>query len=282
MTDTNKILAVWDFTLSKLDREIEDIRPELNSLFKKWVCQEEKGDSGYLHFQGRGSLWKRRRLNEVLSIIKMSEIKELHISPTVTENMVGEPFYCLKADTRVAGPFRQDDPEARYIPRQYRGMLDSLYPYQQKIFDSATDFDSRSINFIYDPCGAKGKSTIASLCALYGRGIQIPAVNDAEKLIASVCDILRSKDDRTPGVIFVDMPRAMDKRHLSGVYTAIEEIKKGFVYDLRYSYKEWWFDSPAVWVFANIPPDLSLLSRDRWRLWTISEDKDLDPYDPMS
>jgi len=87
--------------------------------------------------------------------------------------------------------------------------------------------------------------------------------------VASVCDILMAKQMRDPKCIFIDLPRAMDKKHLRGLFTAIEQIKKGKVFDTRYSYKEWWFDSPQVWVFTNIPPKTHYLSADRWNLYQI-------------
>ena len=117
------------------------------------------------------------------------------------------------------------------------------------------------------------------MAELYGRGIDLPPVNDAEKLIQSLCDICMAKQLRDPSPVFVDLPRAMDKSRLNGIYTAIEQIKKGKLYDLRYNYKEWWIDSPALWVFSNIEPDMTMLSRDRWRLWTIDDKKNLIPYE---
>lgn len=87
-----------------------------------------------------------------------------------------------------------------------------------------------------------------------------------------------AKETRSPSPIFLDMPRAMNKERLNGIYTAVEQIKKGKLYDLRYSYKEYWIDSPQIWVFSNIEPDISLLSRDRWRIWTIDETMNLQKY----
>lgn len=272
--------ATWDWTLPKSE-EFSEVRDKLRQIFKKWVCQEERGDTGYEHFQGRGSLFKKRRLAELKPLLQSVGLDSMHLTPTVSANQKGEPFYMTKADTRVAGPWSDRDEEDKYVPRQYRGLLQRLYPYQQAIYDSAQSFDSRTINLIYCPQGGKGKSTIAALCCLHAKGLRIPAVNDAEKLLASVCDILTAKQERQPGVVFVDLPRAMDKKRLGGIYSAIEEIKNGCVYDLRYSYKEWWFDSPAVWVFSNQEPDLGLLSRDRWKIFRINCFMNLEPIDPV-
>lgn len=274
--------AVWDWTLSAKEgkddeRNVEQVMNVVKQLFKKWKFQKERGDSGYLHYQGRGSLWKKRRATELNKLLQQLNVQDMHVAPTVTENINGDAFYVLKIDTRVEGPWSDQDME-NYIPYQYRGLMDKLYPYQQTIWDSGDERNSRLINYILCLNGNIGKSTIAALCDLYKRGLDLPPVNDSEKLIYSVCDILMAKQERNPKIVFVDMPRAMDKKKLGGMYTAIEQIKKGKVFDLRYTYKEWWFDSPQVWVFGNHEPDLRLMSMDRWKIWTVNEMMELVPY----
>lgn len=205
--------------------------------------------------------------------------------PNFCEPTVGAPktfdynCYAGKVQTRTRGPWTDKDAEPAYIPRQYRDKMNSLYPFQKFIFDSAKEFDDRIINMIFCPSGNVGKSTIASLCELFGKGIDLPPVNDADRLIQSCCDICMAKQIRDPSPIFVDLPRAMNKDRLNGIYTAIEQIKKGKLYDLRYTYKEWWIDSPTIWVFSNIEPDMMLLSKDRWRIWKVVN-KELVPYVP--
>lgn len=275
-------VAVWDFTLPAEGRDDPQVIAAVKKLFKKWTVQKEQGDSGYVHYQGRGSLFKKRRFEETKKLCSQIGWDDVHLSPSSNNSQKGVCFYTQKEDTRVAGPWTDDDEEDEvYIPRQYRGIADRLQPWQQRVWDSADVFDTRSINLIYDPLGGNGKSTIASVMDLHKRGIDLPPMNDAEKLIQSVADILMARRQREPKVVFIDLPRAMDKRRLGGLYTAIEQIKKGKVYDTRYQYKEWWFDSPQIWVFSNIEPDLSMLSADRWKVWTIKS-QELVPIVPMS
>lgn len=260
----------------------EDIIKVLRRVVKHFIFQEERGDSGYLHYQGRISLIKKRRKNEFMTLWKSLETAvpfPNYCEPTSNPVYVtGDFSYAMKEDTRIRGPW-DDRVTEKYIPRQYRNMLSRLYPFQQRIFDSAKEFDSRIINLIYCQQGNQGKTTVAALCELYGNGVDLPPVNDAEKLIQSLCDICIARDCRDPSPVFVDLPRAMDKSRLNGIYTAIEQIKKGKLYDLRYHYKEFWIDSPQIWVFSNIEPDLDMLSRDRWCIWTINENKELVLYD---
>lgn len=267
-------LYVFDFTLSADDFAMTDCKGFCQQLFKKWTFQLERGETGYLHFQGRGSLWKPKRLGECINLVN-AICKEMHISHTTTEVATsGDMFYVTKADTRVDGPWTDKDVEL-YIPRQYRDILP--YPWQQKVLDSVHNFNSRIVNLIYDPAGCQGKSTIAAICCLKNNGIIIPPVNDHEKLMASVCDILSAKEERRPGPIFIDLPRYMDKSRLYGIISSIEQIKNGYSYDMRYKYKEWWFDSPPVWVFSNMELPVSSLTNDRWKIWEILEGE-LVPY----
>lgn len=268
-------VALFAFRQTCSSYTLEDLLSFCKKYGKEWEFQMEKSDTGYIHYQGWISLTKKRRKNEILKVVissgdRLPEYFEPASSPDIK-------FYCQKHDTRLEGPWSSKTPE-KYIPRQYRDMLDKLYPYQKEVYDSAKQFDTRIINMIYCKTGNIGKSTIASVCELFGNGIDLPPVNDAEKLIQSCCDICIAKDTRTPSPIFVDLPRAMNKDRLNGIYTAIEQIKKGKLFDLRYTYKEYWIDSPQIWVFSNIEPELSMLSLDRWRIWTVNENMELEKY----
>ena len=274
-------ISVYDFTLGGRDREPADVCKALGQIGKKFVVQLEQGESGYVHYQGRISLFKPLRLVNCRQLWEHFEYTDVHLSPTSTNAQKGPPFYCTKLDTRIDGPWTDKDVAKEiYIPRQYRNLVDNLYTYQKTIWNSAEIFDERIINYVYDVSGNNGKSTIASLMELHQRGIDLPPINDQEKLVQSVCDILMAQENRTPKVIFIDMPRAMDKRRLGGMYTAIEQIKKGKVFDIRYKYSYWWFDSPQIWVFANIEPELDLLSKDRWRVWKINPKKEFVKLTP--
>lgn len=275
----NNPICMWDFRMNANDLEYEKVVEQLKKISKKFVFQLEKGEqTGYLHYQGRMSLIKKHRKGELMKMFNDIPVPN-YLEPTANATYyTGDTFYVTKDETRVDGPWTEKQFINKYIPRQYRNMLDKLYPYQQEIFDSANVFDTRIINMIYCPNGNVGKSTIASLCELFGNGIDLPPVNDAEKLISACCDICTKKDVRNPSPIFVDLPRAMNKDRLNGIYTAIEQIKKGKLFDLRYNYTEFWIDSPQIWVFSNIKPEMQMLSADRWRIWYINKQFELARY----
>lgn len=262
--------ATYDFTLSyTICGDLDKIKEWLNDYAKKWGFQLEDTsheEDGYKHWQGKFSLKKKRRLCEIPNELRF------HFSITSKENI---PLwdYVFKKDTRIDGPWKSDDEEI-YIPRQFRGLMDKLYPYQKQIVKSLEEFDSRKVNYIFCASGNNGKSTIASLCELHYGAIDLPPCNDFKEIVAATCDEIYGKT-RNPKGVFFDLPRSMDKTRLYGIYSAMEQIKKGKVFDLRYKYKKWWFDSPAVWVFSNMTPDINQMSMDRWNLWMINESKEL-------
>lgn len=252
---------------------------EMAKYAKKWVVQLEKGEqTGYEHWQGRLSLIKKKRKSELIALCNQDgNVLPNFLAETISKEHQRAAFYCMKQDTRIDGAWSDVDYAKAnvYVPRQFRGL--TLYPWQKTVIDSGNVFCDRTVDCIVDTSGCNGKSTVARLCMLNGKGIKLPCHNDGIKLIQAACNMLTARELRDPSHIFVDMPRAMGKDRLLGLYTAIEEIKGGYVYDERNHYKEWWYDSPRIWVFTNQIPDFSLLSADRWKLWKIVEGE-LQPF----
>lgn len=281
-----------DFTFFGRDEwfpKAEEFINLIQPLFKHWCFQLERTPTtDRLHYQGRGSLFKKKRVPELWKLLNQTELSGMDVSECSNRSKTKEIFYTLKYDTRVEGPWTDRTwTKPQYVPRQYRGLLETLYPWQQQILDSKEVFDDRHVNLIFDPDGCKGKTTIARLCALHHRALKLPAVGDAKQLIESACDILMAQENRQPGLCFIDLPRTMtmEVKKFVPSMIAIEEIKSGYVYDMRNHYKEWWFDSPAVWVTCNHLPDINYLSQDRWKIWMIGADGKLErhhasDYDP--
>lgn len=264
---TTNAICVFDFTASEQFNDEITIKTALNKYCKAWCFQLEEGsETGYKHFQGRFSLITKSRKGNIPGI-------NARYSPTSSPSSTNFD-YVMKEDTRIAGPWSDRDSPA-YIPRQFRGKLETLLPFQKTIMEECKVFNDRIINKIYCPGGGRGKSTIAHLMRLFKNGLVLPPLNDADRLVYTCCDKLMAKKIRDSIPIFIDLPRAMNKERLFGLYSAIEVIKSGYVYDTRNRYREWDFDSPNIWVFSNIEPDLSLLSRDRWRLWEINDKDEL-------
>lgn len=276
--------AQYDFTywLNDNSYDLVGFVGFIRTLFKMWVFQKECCPStGTLHFQGRGSLMKKKRWGELKALIAEHNVSNLKVFPSSNPSQVHDIFYMMKLDTRQEGPWdNRSWKDPPYIPRQYRGIEQKLYPFQKQIIESKKDFEYRHVNLVFDQKGNSGKTTLAALGSLVHGGFDIPVVADTEKLMYTVCNKLRDAGCREPGLMFLDLPRAAlhSEKKWSEFLTCIELIKKGYTYDLRNHFKDWWFDSPQVWVFTNNLPEIHLLSPDRWVIWVINNDRELERF----
>lgn len=241
--------CVHDFTSSLEKGPSQDtITTWLKANCKTWVFQKEKGEGGYLHYQGRFSLTKKAYAKDIKHPFT-------HLSITSKENCKNN-FYVLKSETRIAGPWKDDDP---YIPKSAREPI--LLPFQHHIMVHRDN--DRTINVIIDEPGAKGKTFIARYIDTSGIGCSINFMKDYRDIMRSVMNQPKKE------LYIIDIPRAIPKGRLAELYAAIESIKDGYAFDDRYKFKKEWFEPPTIWVFTNTEPVKTWLSADRWALWTI-------------
>jgi len=276
-------LNVFDFTVSCECHSRDDVQDFLEEYCKKWCYQLERGEhTGYLHYQGRLSLITKLRLNTFKH--KLSEIgMKMTISVTSGGCAGDENFdtYVGKLDTRVEGPWRHTDEPPVQMPWQYD--FPTPLPLQADIIARIKLREARITNVLYDPFGDNGKSALAAVIELRLGGVDMPPLTEFKDLVALACDIVLSKraaHKPDPTSFIFDLPRSIPKDKLQGVYAAIEQIKKGKLYDCRNKYKSCWIGAPATWVFTNVMPDPTYLSTDRWRFWTVSSEKRLVSMPP--
>lgn len=242
--------------------------------------EEEDEDGGYIHWQGKVSLIKRKRLSELVSLCKVNGLylSKAHWSPS-SNNGLGSVFYVMKLDTRVAGPYCDTDEKEIPMPRQLAHITE-LRSWQKEIVDrSQYNWNARHINWLYDPTGNSGKSSLVLWCKVKKimNCRMVPCL-----LSSSFLDLNASIMDQPIGnLYFVDMPRALPKSKLTEFMAFLETLKTGYVYDKRYCFRERVFSSPIVWVMANALPDKKTLSKDRLITWTIRDDDELVLYPSM-
>lgn len=265
----------WDCTIPEADFTQSELIDYMKPWFKKMAWQVEEGNkTGYRHYQFRGKLFKKRqKMDKVLVSCKWL--------PT-TKDLQDNWDYIDKAETAIKGTKYKSwidvdcNEKGQYIARQYRINEEQLFPFQKEIF--VYKFDKDKVNVIIDKKGGLGKSTIAHFTRLYKNGIVLPVVNDAKELEQACQNMLSGKKLRKEVIIIIDLPKAVNKERMAGLYTAIERIKSGYVVDMRNKLKEWDFDSPMIWVFTNDAPDMSLLTQRRWNLYTVNENKEFEDY----
>jgi len=260
-------------------RDFNSVMSEVNSWFKKFVFQKEKGSTtGYEHWQIRGHLYKRKRLSELKKMKNF--FPHSNYSVTTTGVHEGQNFnYVMKADTRIDGPWTDKDYEE---PPNWTDQLDDLkkcldttgiLPWQQWFEDEVGKPDLRSIHVIYDKAGHSGKSVYCEWLEYRRLGYEIPAMRSMEDIMQCCMCI------KTHKAYFIDMPRGMKKDKLGEFYAGIECLKNGVAYDKRYAFKKRRFNRPLIFVFTNCLPDFTLLSVDRWRIHEIIDHRDIVHHD---
>lgn len=256
----------FDLTVGCDKISLEDLKKWCKENCKKWVFQKEVGEeSGYEHYQGRVSLKVKSRL-----ITLCNKTREIGIHWSITSGAnSGNDWYVTKEETRVEGPWRDSETE-QYIPRQVREITE-LREWQKTIIADKDVWDTRTINIIIDTQGNNGKSTLGTYIGAHGIGRKLPVVNDVKDIMRIVMGTEKKR------LYIIDMPRALNKDKLYQFWSGIEELKNGYAWDDRYTWKEEYFDCPNIWIFTNKEPDLTLLSNDRWKIWEILENR-LTPF----
>lgn len=265
--------SVWDLTVKAEGMTKEDLFAKFATCCKKYAFQLERGEAtGYMHYQCRVSLHKKVRLSGALAIFEDWSGK-CHVSVTSTEG-AKSAFYVMKDQTRVDGPWTDKDydpprPKLRTVEKMHAC---GLFPWQSKLLDLVKEYDDRHIHIVIERGGNTGKSAFCKYVWANKLGQPIPPMQTAEDLVQFVFSMKKTN------LYVIDMPRAMKKTKLYGLYSGIETLKNGVLYDKRFHGKYDMMDEPNLIVFTNAPPKMSYLSRDRWKLWTVKEN-DLVPFE---
>lgn len=229
-------------------------------LAKKYVWQPEIGKEGTKHIQGCVSLYKKMRWTE------FGLPKEIHWERVRNWNDCAA--YCSKFETR-------DGTTTIYPPiitKTPLKIIENLYPWQQKIVDNITQpADNRSVNWIYDPDGNKGKTAICKY--LYAKYKAIPITSNNENDIFYILAKLQQTGTDLNNNLILLFNFTKTKHSIN--YNLLEQLKDGLGTSGKYESTICCFNSPHVWVFSNNVPCRSNMTEDRWRIWEINSDNDL-------
>lgn len=264
-------IFLWDFTLwSEIDHTL--VIKALREIGKKWSFQQERSAEGRLHYQGKVSLHKRKRFNEMLALVRPTPLCSAHWSPSSTNS--GASFsYVTKLDTRAAGPWHDtDEPVEPFIMPDDIKEIAMLRPWQTAVTTWALwpIYERRKIAVIVDLIGGIGKTTMKRWLQCNHRDhVQvIPPLSDPKDMAQFIMST------RRPNIrcYIVDIPRACtDPKVLARLYGGLETIKDGSCYDTRYKGREMVFTPPRVLVFTNTIPDIKWMSKDRWIATQVEE-----------
>lgn len=151
-----------------------------------------------------------------------------------------------------------------------------MFPWQKTIYNHIMEKpDDRSIVWIYDDKGCKGKSQLlrfmdrdhknkCTWIAPSGRGTDILHVF-IEQIAAGW---------RGDTVLFNLTKSATSNSDMDHVYKVIEDIKDGMIFSVKFNGGSLIMPHPHVVVMSNMPPNIDKLSKDRWIIYELI-DKEL-------
>lgn len=235
------------------DENREMLKAFMTAQCEDYAINEEIGESGTPHLQ---FALKFKNARTFISLKKI--FPECHFEKA--RNWCAAKQYCSKSATSIGEAFVKPkivvkDPLEGRVLREWQSNI-------LQILDQ--DPDDRTINWIYDPLGNAGKTSLAKhLCIKYPKEV-IYLGGKASDMKYGVMNFIDAGN--TLRVVILDLTRSLEN-FVS--YEGIESIKNGIFYNSKYECKMVLYDSPHVIVFANFEPDYDKMSEDRWNVIDI-------------
>lgn len=241
-------------------------------------CTNNDGDENW-HFQCYVYLKDRTRPSTYAKVIrkKFPPNLALHVGYSSNNGKEALKLYVMKKDsTYRLGPWSDKD-VARTEDEKINVQLKAEYkdvvwkPFQARILDSiAGPINRRTINWLFHPQGNIGKTWLSNYLNIF-YDYPVMTYSDSKRIIYLV-----TKTPRSRCYIF-DLTKAKPKDiGNQDLYCAMEQIKNGIIFNTFQSPCQFRMMPPHIWVFANVAPQIGMLSVDRWCVYHIdSVTKDL-------
>lgn len=240
----------WFFTFNNYEKEdITILEDKFKEKCKWYVFQEETGENGTKHLQGTIELKEKGRPIEIFGY------KEIHWEKT--RKVSSAIDYCNKLDTR-SGDVRTN----LKLPRQPNILkYEQLYDWQREIVDKCeTDPNDRTINWYWEEKGCAGKTALCKYLVFHKKALIVSGkANDCKYGVVSY----EKKYGFYPEIILWNIPRCVSD-HIS--YTSVEELKDGLFFCGKYESCSVLMAEPHVFIFANCPPNIDNMSKDKWNV----------------
>jgi hypothetical protein len=249
-------LMNWFFTFNNYTlADIEILETFFKQLCFKYCFQQEIAPStGTPHLQGIISLKKRARWSEFGLPKKISWFKPRNVTHCY--------LYC--------SDIRKRDPEGKVFYMNFTpktGNLKLINPtkwWQIEILNIITEEpDERKVYWYWSNKGGIGKSQFCKYLLVKNDCVFI---DEGKK--ADIMHCVMSHNMDLKNIVIFDVPRDNGNKVS---YKSIESIKNGMIFSSKYESGYKIFNSPHLFVFANVEPDYSCLSDDRWVVKNIDE-----------
>ena len=209
-----------------------------------------------------------------------------HISVSIQFNINSMKEYCTKEfkekgliSPEYSGEIYKHEWDMNFLERkpQLKKVLETPFAWQLFLEKNilTKNADDRTVDWIIDPVGNTGKSSFArcyvSKELTDGIFMKIDNLDRMELSLIKKIESYRSKYYKDPKVLLFDFPRASDSKKILAATSLMEDVKSGYLEsNFGGNYKQIQIGDIHVIVFSNSCPDLSVLSVDRWRLWTLT------------
>nr|WAE42186.1 MAG: replication associated protein [Cressdnaviricota sp.] len=235
----------------------------LNDRAKKWEFQEEDTKENP-HYQGWMVLKGKERI-EPLGSWWAEGGMPMHLTPT--KDQKATEAYCRKADTHVAGPWRNFELNEEYDggdlwPKdKWPAWMAKLYANLQQVPQD------RVIQWFYDKVGGHGKSKFIKYMDWKGEAACFGYMK-ANDMTHAVC-----KEEKTHRIYMWDLTKCKPREVAAAdLYNALEMIKNGMVRSGKYDGQKKVMRPPHVVVFSNSMPDKNAVTAGRLLITDISNE----------
>lgn len=242
----------------------------LNKRCKKFKFQKEEGEKREQeHWQCRVTLYKK------LTAFAMNTeiIPEIGGLWSLTSNPnTDNDRYVTKWPTRIEGPWDEKTPcpDEHPLTQDLKTFMElGLLPWHEEALKYATSYNERDILAVHNQCGNAVKTRFLKWLCYKGIANWVPPTMDTTN---QLMQFVFGQEVRKCYVFNIVRSQKQDGRALAKIFTAIECIKDGYLYDTRHKTQEKWIETPQIIVVFNHIPDLDMLSADRWKIMEIHGD----------
>jgi len=284
-------VALWSGVVSlpvadRDDAHIEEFKafqPKLHAFckanFTKYVYQLEKTEPANWHYQMYFRTERTRR-----RVYELEDGLIISCTPASTAGIQALAKYAMKAATRQAGPWsdKEDDTQLQAVLRH---MPNAWRPWQEQAIQTILNHrDDRRILWYSDPAGSSGKTVLAKfLFAKHGAGFF--TYGDARSILTIAAGYLKERPCLAVGerVMIFNLTKSKPRDTAwQDIYAAIESIKDGFFVPTKgMEMHPVCCVPPTVVVFANRPPQVDAMARDRFQVIHLTSELVLESVVPV-
>lgn len=213
----------------------------------KYVWGEEYGKSSDTpHIQGAFILHKKQRADYI-----QKHFFEFPVHLVRLKDWQASLDYCQKECNKIV---------TNSLP--YVCEIQKLYDWQQDVLDILKDNpDDRSIHWIFDYRGCKGKTTLCKYIFTHYKGVIVTGGRESDMFNGIVK--YQELNGSLPKIVLIDIPRSKEN-FVS--WSGIEKIKDMFFYSGKYEGGMVCGESPHVICFSNFDAPKHEISNDRWNI----------------